>query len=227
MENKFLVPSSIVLAGVVIAGAIVYTRLPHIPLPPSDAGEASLRLEGASLDTLKVRKDDFVLGNPAAPVVAVEYGDFQCPFCARFFSATESQLRKTYIKEGTVALVWRDFAFLGEESMRAAEAARCAGEQGKFWEYHDILFLRQAGENQGAFNDTALLGFAKEIGLKQDTFAACMSSKKYRQKIIVSAQEGKALGVSGTPTTFVNGQLINGAVLFDTFKNAIEQELKN
>ena len=227
MENKFLVPSSIVLAGVIIAGAIAYTRLPRVPVEPRDAGVASPRLEGASLGALRIKKDDFVLGNPAAPVVAIEYGDFQCPFCARFFSTTESELRETYVKEGKAAFVWRDFAFLGEESMRAAEAARCAGDQGKFWEYHDMLFVRQGGENQGVFSDSALSGFAREIGLAQDAFAACMSSKKYRSKIAASTEEGKMLGVSGTPTTFINGQVVNGAVLFDTFKHAIEQELKN
>src|SRR3990167_2108621 len=155
MENKLLIPGAIILAGVIIAGAVWYSRM-----PPSGK-----TLERG--DSLKIRQDDFVLGNPAAKVVLVEYGDFQCPFCGKFFKTTEKQLVDIYIKQGKAVLVWRDFAFLGEESFRAAEAARCAGEQNKFWEYHDYLFNNQRGENEGAFSDSILKSFAKTLKLDE------------------------------------------------------------
>jgi protein-disulfide isomerase len=113
-----------------------------------------------------VSDTDFILGDPNAKVTIILYEDFQCPFCGRFFADTESTIRNTYVKDGTVRLVYRDFPFLGSESFKAAEAARCAAEQGKFWEYHDYLYSHQMGENQGAFADTKLKTFAGTLKLK-------------------------------------------------------------
>ena len=109
---------------------------------------------------------DFTLGNPQAKVALVLYEDFQCPFCGKFFSDSEKNIRDTYVTEGSVQLVYRDFAFLGQESVKASEAARCAADQGKFWQYHDYLFTHQNGENQGNFSSLNLKLFAKEMGLK-------------------------------------------------------------
>jgi len=113
-----------------------------------------------------VTSSDFVLGNQNAPITIVLYVDFQCPFCGKFFKETEQTVLANYIKDGKVKLVSRDFAFLGDESLRAAEAARCAGDQGKFWEYHDYLFTHQNGENKGNFSNLNLKTFAKALGLK-------------------------------------------------------------
>lgn len=218
MDQKLLVPSSIVLAGVIIAGAVLYSNLPKNPLLDKEG-------KGEAGDAFKIRQDDFILGNPAAKIVLVEYGDFQCPFCGRFFSTTERQLKETYIKEGKAALIWRDFAFLGEESFRAAEAARCAGEQGKFWQYHDYLFNHQNGENEGAFADINLKSFATAVGLNEQQFSSCFDSGKHRKAVEAQSEEGRTLGVSGTPTTFVNGRVVNGAQPFSAFEKVIEEEL--
>lgn len=228
MEQKLLVPSAIVAAGVIIAGAIIYTKLPTTPSKAPGIGglQAPGVEDGANPEALKIRQGDFVLGNPAAKVVLVEYGDFQCPFCGRFFKTTEQELKNTYIKEGKAALIWRDFAFLGEESFRAAEASRCAGEQGKFWEYHDHLFNNQRGENEGAFADTILKRFAQDLNLDQTRFNECFDSGKYSEAVKEQSNEGRTLGVNGTPATFVNGKLVSGAVPFAVFKQAIEEELK-
>ncbi|MEI7765591.1 MAG: thioredoxin domain-containing protein [bacterium] len=113
-----------------------------------------------------VSTSDFVLGSPTAPVTIVLYVDFQCPFCGKFFKETEQNVLANYVKDGKVKLVSRDFAFLGEESQKSAEAARCANDQGKFWEYHDYLFTHQNGENKGNFSNLNLKTFAKEVGLK-------------------------------------------------------------
>lgn len=221
MDNKLLIPSAIILAGVIVAGALLYSRLPAAP-----QNGTSLAQPEVGRDALKIKKDDFVLGNPAAKVVLIEYGDFQCPFCGRFFKTTEPQLKEAYIKTGKAAFLWRDFAFLGEESIRAAEAARCAGEQGKFWDYHDKLFNSQNGENEGAFADQNLKRFAGEAGLNKTVFNSCFNSGKYKKAVEDSTNEGKSLGVNGTPATFVNGQMISGAVPFDAFQKVIEEELK-
>ena len=113
-----------------------------------------------------ISNSDFTLGNPQAKVAIVMYEDFQCPFCGRFFSDSEQIIRDTYVKNGQVQYIYRDFAFLGTESEKASEAARCAADQGKFWQYHDYLFTHQNGENQGNFSSLNLKLFAKELGLK-------------------------------------------------------------
>ncbi|MEI7810082.1 MAG: thioredoxin domain-containing protein [bacterium] len=138
-------------------------------------------LSGASTKEIKVKLDpvsasDFVTGNTDAPVTVVVYVDFQCPYCGKFFKETEQTVLADYIKAGKIKLVSRDFAFLGryaqpyavekDESIKAAEAARCAADQGKFWEYHDYLFAHQNGENKGNFSSLNLKTFAKALGLK-------------------------------------------------------------
>jgi len=112
-----------------------------------------------------VSNSDFKLGNSTAPITIIEYTDFQCPFCGKFFQETEQTVMNDYIKAGKIELVHRDFSFLGNESTMAAEAARCAGDQGKFWEYHDYLFTHQAGENHGNFSNVNLKSFASVLGL--------------------------------------------------------------
>ena len=225
MNQKLLIPGAIILAGVIVAGAVLYSNLPKNPLLGKE-GKWEVVKENAASDILKIQKSDFVLGNPAAKVVLIEYGDFQCPFCGRFFQAAEKQIIETYVKTGKAAFVWRDFAFLGEESFRAAEAARCAGEQGKFWDYHDHLFNHQNGENEGAFADQNLKSFAKVLGLNEASFNSCFDSGKFRKQIEGATAEGKSVGVSGTPATFVNGQMISGAQPFSAFQKIIDEELK-
>jgi protein-disulfide isomerase len=127
----------------------------------ADKGKAE-----AGIKLQPVSNSDFLIGNPQAKVAIVMYEDFQCPFCGRFFTDSEQTIRDTYIKNGQVQYIYRDFAFLGPESVKASEAARCAADQGKFWQYHDYLFTHQNGENQGNFSSLNLKLFAKEVGLK-------------------------------------------------------------
>jgi protein-disulfide isomerase len=113
-----------------------------------------------------VSSSDFISGNQDAPITIIVYVDFQCPFCGKFFKETQQTALANYVKDGKVKLVSRDFAFLGGESVKSAEATRCAGDQGKFWEYHDYLFTHQNGENKGNFSNLNLKTFAKELKLK-------------------------------------------------------------
>ena len=105
------------------------------------------------------------MGNKNAKVTIIEFADFQCPFCERFFKDAESNIIKDYVNSGKVKFAFRHYAFLGQESNFAAEASECANEQGKFWEFHDYLFKNQQGENQGAFTKDKLKGFAATLGL--------------------------------------------------------------
>jgi protein-disulfide isomerase len=109
---------------------------------------------------------DHLLGNPKATVTIIEYSDYQCPFCGKFYRDTLQAVKTNYIQTGKISFVYRDFDFLGPESFRASEATWCAKEQGKYWEYQGYLFNHQNGENGGAFSDENLKLFAAELGLK-------------------------------------------------------------
>ncbi|KKW28858.1 MAG: DsbA oxidoreductase [Parcubacteria group bacterium GW2011_GWB1_52_7] len=160
-------------------------------------------------------------------MTVVEFSDFQCPFCGRFYKNVEPRLLDEYVKTGKVRFVYRDFAFLGDESTWAAEAAECADEQGKFWEYHNYLFERQNGENQGAFSKVNLKSFAKAVGLEGSKFDQCFDGGKYTAEVEKDLADARALGVNATPTSFINGVKVTGAVPYESFKVSIEEALAN
>jgi protein-disulfide isomerase len=166
------------------------------------------------------------MGDPNAPVKIIEYSDFQCPYCGRFTTDTEQQIIDAYIATGKVYFEYRSFGqFIGEESVRAAEAAYCAGDQGKFWEMHDIIFANQTGENVGAYTDKRLNAFAKEIGLDMNTFDDCFSSGKYRERVLQDGVDAQQAGIRATPSFLVNGKVLEGAQPFSAFQKEIEAAL--
>lgn len=115
-----------------------------------------------------------------------------------------------------------NFAFLGDESQWSAEAAECAGDQNKFWDFHDYLFSHQNGENKGTFSKDNLKAFAADLGLDTDAFNTCLDTGKYTQLVKDQTSLGQQLGISSTPTFAINGQAIVGAQSFDTFKQKID-----
>jgi len=135
-------------------------------------------------------------------------------------------LIKEYVDTGKATLVYMNSAFLGQESVWAAQAAECAADQGKFWQYHDLLFARQNGENQGAFTEDKLIGFAQEMGLDMTKFQPCLKNDQTLARVQADVQEGQAAGVRGTPTFFINGQALVGAQPIEAFRSAINQALK-
>ncbi len=135
------------------------------------------------------------------------------------------ELVKQYVDTGKVKLVWRDFAWIGEESRQAAQAARCAGRQGKFWEYHDYLFNNQRGENRGQFSPANLRQFASTLGLDTGEFDACLERAEDIPSIQQEVATARARGVSATPSFFVNDQRLVGARAIEAFNQAIDAEL--
>lgn len=162
-----------------------------------------------------------VRGQVNAPVTIEEWADFQCPACGQFARVTEPRLMTSYVAPGQVKLVFHHFAFLGLESNWAGEAAECAGEQGKFFEYHDKLYASQAGENRGAFSKDNLKKLGNDLGLGP-AFAACVDSGRYAQAVRDDTKTGGDRGVQATPTLFVNGRKIEGAASFDQLKAIID-----
>lgn len=174
------------------------------------------------------------MGSADAPITITEYSDFQCPYCRRFWDETEAQLIEAYVATGKVLFVYRSFgAFIGAESQASAEAAYCAGDQGKFWDMHDIIFTNQGGENAGTFSNARLTTFAKTIGLNLDEYKTCMSSGKYADTVTQDGKDGVAAGIEATPsfviTYVVNGEtktrIIKGAQPFAAFQSEIEAAL--
>src|SRR5712691_11773478 len=149
-----------------------------------------------------------VRGQADAPVTIVEYGDFQCANCGAFARSTEAELIRRYIDTGKAKLVWKNFAWIGGESKQAAQAAACAGAQGRFWEYHDFLYAHQRGENAGAFSAANLKSFATALALDRAAFDPCLDSGRYQSVIDKDASEVRALGLTGTPTFIINGTRI-------------------
>lgn len=223
IDNKlFLIPSSIVLAGVLVAGAIVYSNGPRVP---NDNTAQVRKGEQNKTDSkiLEIKDTDHVLGNPNAKVAVIEYSDFECPFCGRMFSGTLPKLKENFIKTGKIKFVYRHFPLrsIHQNAQKAAEASECADEQGKFWEYHDIIFERQSLLGADKFKSWAL-----ELGLNPNQFDSCLDSGKYAERVEGDYSDGISLGVNGTPATFVNGRLVSGAQPYEEFEKVINEALK-
>jgi protein-disulfide isomerase len=164
-------------------------------------------------------------GNADARVAMVEYSDYQCPLCRSYHEELEPQIDELFVKTGKVKFVYKHMAFIGEESKAAALAALCAQEQGRFWEYHDILFKNQGAENSGAYKPEKLVEFAQTVGLGINAFNQCLSSGRYTALINRVTQEGRNQDVSGTPTTFVNGRKLEGVVKISDLEAAVNVAL--
>ena len=182
------------------------------------------------------------MGDPNAPVKIVEFSDYQCPFCERFSTDTEPSLIESYISTGKVHFTYRSTGnWVSQninsgltESEDAAEAAYCAGDQGKYWEMHDMIFANVLGEDVGSFTDRRLSAIAEKTGLDMTQYEECYSSNKYRDAVVKDGQDALAAGVQGTPSfvliyTNASGEevseLIEGAQPFSVFQEKIEAAL--
>ena len=194
---------------------------PPVVIPTADNSAAQQNL----METVLAKTRHF-MGDPNAPITIIEFADFQCPYCGRFFAETKPQIDEQYMQSGKVRFAYFNFAFLGPESNWAAEAAECAADQNKFWEYHDKLYDSQSGENQGAFNKDNLKKFAEELGLDTSAFNECLDSGKYTQLIQEESSMASSIGVRSTPTFLINGQAVVGAQPFEIFEQAIDSLLK-
>jgi protein-disulfide isomerase len=171
------------------------------------------------------------VGRADAPITFEVWSDFQCPACGFFAKTVEPALIDEFVKPGTVRLVYRDFAFidggdLQGESHQAAAAARCAGDQGKFWQYHDYLYENQKGENKGAFRRERLDQMAEAIGLDMAAYGTCMAGDAPEQAVKAETDQGQAAGVAQTPTLAMNGVMQTpGALQMDALRAIIAAEL--
>ena len=173
-----------------------------------------------------------VLGSESAPITVIEFGDYQCFYCNNFFHNTESDIVKNYVDTGKVKMYFKDFTIIGQDSVTAANAAHCAQEQGKFWEYHDILYTNWSGENTGWISATNLAQFSKQLGLNQDEFNQCVSQSKYIPIIRDSVSDANNLGLTGTPDFFIIGPdnsvtKVVGAQPYSVFDEIFKSKLQS
>jgi protein-disulfide isomerase len=215
-HSKIFLPVSIIVAGVLIAGSIAYQ--------PGDRPS----LKAAALDTVNTQRatpgvdDDAVIGDVDAPVTMIVFGDYQCPFCKQQADNAEAGIRRDYVGNGKVKMVFRDFPLEGihPSARPAAEAAQCAAAQGKFWQYHDALYAKQA--ELGSLDYTKL---ASDLGLKTAEFTSCLKDPATAAEVSKDLADGSAAGIAGTPGSFINGIYIEGAYPYSDFKKVIDGEL--
>lgn len=210
--------ATFVLAAIVIIGLIVVV-LPGKSTTgnviDNNPGNAPVPTERVKIE---IQDGDHVAGSPDAKVKIFEFSDFQCPFCSRA-APTVKQIESQYGDE--VAIIYKQFPLtsIHPEAEPAALASECAAEQGKFWEYHDLLFA-----NQQILGDSNYKAWAGQLGLDQTQFDTCLDTKKYADKVKADLTKGASSGVTGTPGFLVNGRIISGACPFGVFEQAIKAE---
>ena len=203
-----------ILAAIAIAAIYFATQGPKATSP-------------SSTPLLSVSPQNPVLGSKTAPYAIFEFGDFQCPSCDYWFKNQEPIVVQNLVDSGKAKLVWRDFIIYDSDSRLAANAAYAAGEQGKFWEFHDLLYANQGRANSGWVTQQLMTSFAQRLGLNITEFTQSMSSDKYNSLIDSNFQAGQQLGIQGTPTFFVVGPsgqyvTISGPQPESVFQQAID-----
>ena len=234
--NRIHLPSLAIGAGIAVAcifcGVLMVNMLNDETMPILDKIPQK-QTEIVKKQSLSVFIDNAspALGNPNAPITMVEFGDYQCTFCSKFFHETENSIITNYIKTGKVKILFKDYIILGQDSINAANAAHCANDQKLFWEYHSMLYNNWAGEDTGWADLTHLHEFANTLGLDMNVFSTCMSDLKWNELVNLSSIDGQKLGVTGTPTFFVidqNNDVIKivGAQHYDVFKQIFDSVLE-
>ena len=167
-----------------------------------------------------------MIGDPAAPITILEWGDYQCTYCHRFHETSLNTILDEYVNSGKVNLVFKDFPLNGPDSVLAAEAAYCAEDQGKYWKYHDELYTNWGGERTGWITMDSLNKFASTVNLEIDEFDSCLNEHKYKQKVLELEKFGKDIGIDATPSFLVINDekviKIRGNQPIDVFRKAID-----
>ncbi len=217
---------------VIVGAALVLIGL--LALPTIQAEFAPVGEIKTAAANPRPQAQDNGMGDPNAPVKIEEFSDYQCPYCRNFANDTQGQIVEAYVKTGKVYFVYRSMGNwisdnIGQgktESRDAAEAAYCAGEQNKYWEYHDLLFANWTGEDVGSFTNKRLLAFGEKLSLDMNAFRDCVSGNKFETRANQDRVDGERYGISGTPSFVINGKLaIEGAQPFAKFQQVIDEAL--
>jgi protein-disulfide isomerase len=204
------------LSGIAVVNDDV-ANVPTLAANPNPTNNAP------TVDMTALIGDNDIRGDEDAPVTIIEFSDYECPFCTKFYNGAYQQIKTKYIETGKVKFVYRDFPLgFHQNAQKAAEAAECAGEQGKYFEMHDLLFEKGVVGGVSAFKT-----YAKEIKLNTNKFDTCLDSGAMASEVQKDMIEGQQAGVTGTPGFFINGKELVGAQPFAAFEQIIEQELNS
>jgi protein-disulfide isomerase len=212
----------------VIIGVILIAIIAGIVSTVSSISSETVNLDmGRTHGTISTAMGSPILGDPDAPITIVEFGDYQCHQCYNWFHNTKPAITEQYIDTGKANLIFVDFAFLGSDSPKAAQASYCAEEQGMYWEFHDMLYTLQEDKiNNGWANSERLKAIALSLGLDNDLFESCFDSGKYSKRVQYNSQQARDNGVRGTPGFFIVGpdeqQKLGGAQPFSVFKQVMD-----
>ena len=216
------VSNSILLSGVLIALSIFLNGVGNkeSSKQKSDSGG------GVVVQKIEIEKRADQAEEGSGKVIIYEFSDFQCPFCQQFWQEIYPQLKKDFIDTGKVTFVYRQFPIVSIHTyaQKAAEASECANDQGKFWQYHDELFSK-GGPNGAGLSLLNLKKYASEIGLNTTQFDACLDGGGKARAIGEDMEVGERVGITGTPTFFINGKKYIGSMPYNKFKQAIEEAL--
>ncbi len=204
-------------------GYLVWGRAPMVAASttPNPQAEVTAQVTQAKVTRYDVPVDDDPsLGPEAAPITIIEFSDYECPYCRKWYTDVFSKLLETYPDQ--VRFVFRDFplASIHANAAPAANAANCAGEQGKYWDFHNKLFGMELGLNKEAY-----LQYASQLSLDEKAFQECVESERYRAEVQADLDYASNLGVRSTPTFFINGIAVVGAQPFEVFQEVIDKEL--
>ncbi len=253
IDSIYFLPAAILLGAVLISGSIFYSTKQFITKRSADITQLSGNQQQApsakaaqaqtpppdSGSVTVATDDDPVLGDKNAPLTLIEFSDYECPFCKRYFTDTFPELKKNYIDTGKLKMVFRDYPLPFHDPLATTEAmaASCAREQGGdtvYFKYHGEIFKRTKSNGQGMVKDE-LYKIAADLNLNANNFKSCLDSEKYKDEVSKDIAAGSAAGVSGTPTLFIGksnasgnieGTRIVGAQPYAVFKAAIDQLLK-
>ena len=207
-----------VVVAVLVAGGLIWSNRSSSNLPSLHAADVAA-FEG-------VPANGRVIGDPNAPVHLVEYGDYQCPACTDFNTKVFPQLLSDYIATGKVSFEFTDLAFLGPDSITAAEAVACSIDQDGFWPYHETVFANHYGENLGNLSKSRLLKMAELANLDKDKISSCLSAGTTSAAVQNMHEEATQLGVTSTPTFILNGDLLQWQG-WDALKQSLDAALAN
>ncbi len=221
--RKYPLSTLIVVAlASLVAGFLLGTQV-GAPSPTPNAPQAEAQAPNAEPTRFNISEDDDpAIGPEDAPVVIIEFSDYQCPYCKRWHDEVFFRLLEAYGDQ--IRFVYRDFPLsaIHPFAASAAEAANCAREQDAYWEYHNALFSEKYGFSREAFEQ-----YAAELALDMPAFIDCLDTRRYQEEVEADYREAAALGVNSTPTFFINGRPVIGAQPYEVFVTIIEEELAN
>ncbi len=228
--NK-LIP--VIISGIAVAliVGVGFTSYYAQVVEIQDLRDNAIAKSKAEQNILNLESASPILGSTEAQITIVEFGDYQCEMCYSWFHNTRGTIIDNYVDSGKVNIVFVDLAFLGRDSPIAAQATHCADDQGKYWEYHSILYYKQEGIDNGWASKSMLKEYANELKLDSDQFASCIDSAKYAKNVQNSYNAAVKMKVSSTPTFYLfdheNGMVekISGAQPLSVFVKTIDSML--